>query len=266
MKAFWLLLAALLLAGAWILLAPDRTDEPAMLESVNTVGRSQSIPLRASPTESTRNGSATPAANDTTRDEPTAPSGGVDAAPTAAAPDAPPPPLEGSLALGLDARISNATVQAGMLKVDGDEVIADGSYIIRGAGTKERPYEVSWELLQSCQNTYVPRLGEKAIPQRISMLHGKWVTIAGYIAFPIVSTESSELLAMLNQWDGCCIGVPPSPYDAVEVKLAAPVEVGLRHQIRFSSITGVFTVQPYVMERWLVGLYLLDDATLDQDM
>ena len=31
--------------------------------------------------------------------------------------------------------------------------------------------------------------------------------------------EVNEALVMLNQWDGCCIGVPPTPYDAVEVRL-----------------------------------------------
>ena len=250
MKVFWSFLGLLLIAGAWILLAPEGGDAMPSMDAVNTVGRSIDLPMR---------GGSTPEARDAAKE----------AEATAAAgtpPREPEKAPEGGLAVGLDARIEDASVKAGMLKQEDGEIVADGNFIIRGSGTKDDPYEVSWDLLQSSSNTYVPRLGEKVIPQRIAMLHGKWVTIAGYIAFPIVSTEADELLAMLNQWDGCCIGVPPSPYDAVEVKLAAPVEVGLKHQIRFASITGIFRVQPYVMERWLVGLYLMDDATLSQDM
>ncbi|MBM4110379.1 MAG: hypothetical protein FJ254_03345 [Phycisphaerae bacterium] len=250
MKLFWALLAILLAAGAWILLAPEGADSPPAMDAVNTIGRSIDLPMRGGSTAAprgTRSDTETNAAANAPAREP-------DKAP------------EGGLSVGLDARINDATVKAGMLKQEDGEIVADGNFIIRGSGTKEDPYEVSWDLLQSSSNTYVPRLSEKIIPQRIAMLHDKWVTIAGYIAFPIVSTESDELLAMLNQWDGCCIGVPPSPYDAVEVKLRAPVEVGLKHQIRFASITGIFRVQPYVMERWLVGLYLMDEATLSQDM
>jgi hypothetical protein len=250
MKLFWSLLALLIAAGAWILLAPEGVDAPPTMDTVNTVGRSIDLPMRggseSADRDAARDAAATAAASAPAREPEKAP--------------------EGGLSVGLDARIDDASVKAGMLKQEDGEIVADGNFIIRGAGTKDDPYEVSWDLLQSSSNTYVPRLSEKVIPQRIAMLHGKWVTIAGYIAFPIVSTESDELLAMLNQWDGCCIGVPPSPYDAVEVKLASPVEVGLKHQIRFASITGIFRVQPYVMERWLVGLYLMDEATLSQDM
>ena len=116
-------------------------------------------------------------------------------------------------------------------------------------------------LLQSSSNTYVPRLSEGVIPQRIAMLHGKWVTIAGYIAFPIVSTESDELLAMLNQWDGCCIGVPPTPYDAIEVTLNAVVPDDDR-TATFGVVEGRFGVKPYVVGDWLVGLYVMDEGVL----
>ena len=45
--------------------------------------------------------------------------------------------------------------------------------------------------------------------------------------------ESADAsLMMLNQWDGCCIGVPPTPYDAIEVKLkeAAKATRGSNHR------------------------------------
>ncbi len=148
---------------------------------------------------------------------------------------------------------------------DGD-ISVDDAWTIRGAGTNESPYEVSWEFLSSAQETYVPRLSEKKIPARIAFLHGKVVKISGYLAFPLVAPTSSECLAMLNQWDGCCIGIPPTPYDAIEVKLANELKGWKKHTINFGAITGVLKVEPYLVENWLVGLYLMEKSKIDTEL
>lgn len=148
---------------------------------------------------------------------------------------------------------------------DGD-ISVDDAWTVRGAGTNESPYEVSWEYLSSAQETYVPRLSEKKIPARIAFLHGKVVKISGYLAFPLVAPTSSECLAMLNQWDGCCIGIPPTPYDAIEVKLATELKGWKKHTINFGAITGVFKVEPYLVENWLVGLYLMEKSKIDTEL
>ncbi|MFM1867368.1 MAG: hypothetical protein RL591_776 [Planctomycetota bacterium] len=148
---------------------------------------------------------------------------------------------------------------------DGD-ISVDDAWTVRGAGTNESPYEVSWEYLSSAQETYVPRLSEKKIPARIAFLHGKVVKISGYLAFPLVAPTSSECLAMLNQWDGCCIGIPPTPYDAIEVKLATELKGWKKHTINFGTITGVFKVEPYLVENWLVGLYLMEKSKIDTEL
>ncbi|MSR68942.1 MAG: DUF3299 domain-containing protein [Phycisphaerales bacterium] len=191
---------------------------------------------------------------------------------------APPPPLvvappAGKLtevlvgvSLGLDQQIKDATVRPGKLLQEAGSISADGIFHIAGSGTPESPYEVSWELLVSASDTYIPRLGEKVIPQRIAMLNGKHVRVSGFIAFPLVTSESDECLVMLNQWDGCCIGVPPSPYDAIEVKLAIPADNSKRHMVRVGTIEGILHVDPYLVERWLVGLYTMDGATLSSEM
>jgi len=148
---------------------------------------------------------------------------------------------------------------------DGD-ISVDDAWTVRGAGTNESPYEVSWEYLSSAQETYVPRLSEKKIPARIAFLHGKVVKISGYLAFPLVAPTSSECLAMLNQWDGCCIGIPPTPYDAIEVKLATELKGWKKHTINFGAITGVLKVEPYLVENWLVGLYLMEKSKIDTEL
>ncbi|MEI6023959.1 MAG: DUF3299 domain-containing protein [Phycisphaerales bacterium] len=172
-----------------------------------------------------------------------------------------------SLKDGLDRKFGSAIIVPGnILKQADGSILADNKYLITGAGTMEDPYRVTWECLTSASQTYIPRLQQNNIPQRVAMLDGKWIRIEGYMAFPLMLQESSEILAMLNQWDGCCIGVPPTPYDAIEVKLSVPVKPGRRHTYNFGTVTGKFKVDPYLVENWLVGLYQLESASLQSDM
>ncbi|MGA1044280.1 MAG: hypothetical protein ACO3ZY_03630 [Phycisphaerales bacterium] len=171
------------------------------------------------------------------------------------------------LPLGLEASIPEATIVAGsILQGPKGVLLADDRFEIEGEGTRENPYRVSWELLVSAGENYRPRVGDRGIPQRIAMLDGKWVAIDGYVAFPMLVGTTSEALVMLNRWDGCCIGVPPSPYDAIEVKLDRPVVRTQMHAIDYGAVVGVLEVEPYLVDDWLVGLYLMDDATLKLDL
>lgn len=243
MKLFWTSLLVLALAGVAALLLLDSRTEEAIPETV-----SSSEPVRV-PQETVPQVPAKPMAA------------------TAAEVPAPPPAAAGDLlSIGLDAKIAGATIRPGKLVKQGDAILADGKFLIRGDGSSERPYEITWDLLMSASDTYIPRLGEKAIPQRVAMLHDAHVTISGFIAFPLIATESSECLVMLNQWDGCCLGVPPSPYDAIEAKLSIPADNSKRHVVRVGSLEGVLHIDPYVVEKWLVGLYTMDQATLATDL
>src|SRR5262249_39584664 len=80
-------------------------------------------------------------------------------------------------------------------------------------------------------------------------------------AFPIMAQSQDEMLVMLNQWDGCCIGVPPTPYDAIEVKLKKAAKGDDRMRVS-GSVKGLLRVDPYLIKDWLVSLYLMDDAEL----
>lgn len=251
MRTFWFTILVLVVAGgvALFFVAPQRSDDPTTdaIDAADSTGMIEVA--RSAPAVDVQQSGAQP-------DRPVGEH--VQAAP--------PTLTAGDLTLGLDATIKDATVRAGTLVQNSGSISADGTFNIPGAGTKESPYEVTWELLVSASDTYIPRLGEKVIPQRIAMLHGKYVRISGFIAFPLVTTESDECLVMLNQWDGCCIGVPPSPYDAVEVKLSTPADNSKRHIVRIGTIEGILRVDPYLVERWLVGLYTMDSATLSTEM
>lgn len=148
-----------------------------------------------------------------------------------------------------------------VVKQDDGTTLVDNRFIMKGSGTKADPYRITWEQLISADEVYQPRLGRKVLPERVKMLDGKWVRMSGYIAFPIMATSQDEMLLMLNQWDGCCIGVPPTPFDAVEVKLnaAAKGETRLRAT---GTVQGILRVDPYLVKDWLVSLYLMDNADL----
>lgn len=146
-------------------------------------------------------------------------------------------------------------------KRDDGSTLVDNRFVMRGVGSKDDPYQVTWDMLVATAELYDPRRDKLKIPERVKMLDGKYVKIVGYVAFPIVAEGPNEMLAMLNAWDGCCIGVPPTPYDAIEVRLRdnATAEQML---MNWGSITGKFKVEPYLAANWLLGLYLMEDAVL----
>ncbi len=156
---------------------------------------------------------------------------------------------------------ASAALPVKLTKQDDGSTLVDDKYVIKGTGTKDDPYRVTWEMLVSAQDTYQPRLGRKVIPERLKMIDGKWVRISGYIAFPIMSASPDEMLMMLNQWDGCCIGVPPTPYDDIEVKLKAPAKGNDRLRTT-GTLTALFRVDPYLVKDWLVSLYIMDNGEL----
>ena len=224
-------------------------------------------------TVSSSTGAANPATSATTTGAVTGATAGANAgAATETTASAEKPPIvraADAVDLGLDQTIHDAKVVPGNIVPKKDAktgemlLYADGKYEIRGLGTPESPYRVSWECLASASESYMPRLQEREIPQRIALLHGKVLEIDGYQAFPLMVSETKELIVMLNQWDGCCIGVPPTPYDAIEVKLLEPAKRGGRHaSFNFGGVRGTFRVDPYLVENWLVGLYILDGARM----
>lgn len=143
----------------------------------------------------------------------------------------------------------------------------DGGFIVEGSGTEAEPYRITWDMLLSAADTYAPRLGKTALPEHIKKLDEAYVEITGYIAFPTAGENTEELLVMLNEWDGCCLGVPPSPYDAVEVRLDAPVaaerSIG---ETQYGTVRGRMSVDPYVIDDWLLGLYLMEEASVSIGM
>lgn len=165
---------------------------------------------------------------------------------------------------GVPTKIGEYGVRPVKIKTNDDgSTTLDDRFTIKGDGSKGDPYRVPWELLLSCKDTFEPAAGLKKIPGRIAFLSGKFIRLDGYVAFPLMMQKPTELLAMLNQWDGCCIGVPPTPYDAVEVKLTKIVDGDSRFATS-GVVIGKFKVDPYVVKNpkgdWLVSMFTMNAA------
>ena len=297
MKFLWSIVTLLLLAGLIVLLQPpSEPEQKRLIDEALRADAARSVEVPREPTvaeaanpEPATTPTSTSASASAPAPAPTSEPVGASAAAAAPAqaptqtpptkprpedePSAEPPPPDPSvLASGSNftpeiPQIPDAEIlPSSFIRLPDGSISVDDAWTIRGAGTAESPYEVSWEFLSSAQESYIPRLAENKIPARIAFLSGKRVRIAGYIAFPLVTQSADECLLMLNQWDGCCIGIPPTPYDAVEVRLAQSVSGWKRHSINFGAIEGTMKVEPYLVENWLVGLYLMEDARIDRDI
>jgi len=146
------------------------------------------------------------------------------------------------------------------------ERLGDGSFrvlatdtLVIGEGSADSPYRLSWKLLKSVENGYDPKSGDESLPDWLDLLDGKAVTIEGHSLVPVIADTTRELLIMQNPWDGCCIGVPPSPYDAIEATLEHDVDFG-SSAVGYGTITGTFYLDPYVVDGWVLGLYIIEDG------
>ena len=261
MRLVWIV-GALLVGAAAALMLTGRPEREATMPAVRDT---PSAAPASPPAPAAAPGPAPPGA----APAPAASSAAAAVATPAPAPKAPVERAADAVDLGLDRKIASTRIVPGNIvpRTDaksGERLLyADGKYEIRGAGTAENPYRVSWECLASASESYIPRLNEHDLPQRVAMLDGAWVQVEGYLAFPLMVSETKELLVMLNQWDGCCIGVPPTPYDAIEVKLLEPAKrSGAHATFNFGGVKGKLKIDPYLVENWLVGLYLLEDAAM----
>lgn len=142
---------------------------------------------------------------------------------------------------------------------DGSFRVIDANAWVQGAGTAAEPYVLTWDVLKSIEKHYDPKSGKDTLPDWLDLLDGKVVSIEGNTLVPVVASTTRELLVMQNPWDGCCIGVPPTPYDAVEVSLSHDVDFG-SSAVGFGSVQGTFYTDPYVVDGWVLGVYIIEDA------
>ncbi|RMH28783.1 MAG: hypothetical protein D6692_04870, partial [Planctomycetota bacterium] len=184
----------------------------------------------------------------------------TDSAPPAPATD---PMLEAALASQQPDRPEEPAPAGPSFEVAQDGTITvEGVGVIPGAGTASRPYVLDWQVLRSVAREYNPKQGQDRVPEWVMQLNGKHVRVEGNTLLPVVAASTDELLVMQNPWDGCCVGIPPTPYDAIEVKLAKMTYMG-NSPTGFGQVEGTFKVDPYIVQGWLLGLYVIEAASFE---
>jgi hypothetical protein len=153
-------------------------------------------------------------------------------------------------------------IVSGIVRNEEGNLVVAARFTVPGEGTAEKPYIITWNLLLAVQEHYRPRQGMTEVPAWITFFKGKHVRLTGFVMPPMMGDDMREVLLMQNEWDGCCVGVPPTPYDAIEVKLKRNPNGLSQYTMNFGEVTGVFNVDPFVQGEWLLGLYLMDGAEL----
>jgi len=149
-------------------------------------------------------------------------------------------------------------------KRDDGSTLVDGRFILRGKGTKTDPYQVPWNMLVATSETFDPHSKNFNLPERLTMLSGQYVRVVGHIAFPVDAHGPDEMLVMLHAWDGCCVGVRPSPWDAIEVRLENP-PTAEQMLMSWGRVTGRFQAHPHPETDSGLTLYTIEVAVLTEE-
>jgi hypothetical protein len=148
-------------------------------------------------------------------------------------------------------------------RIDERTVELDGRYRVTGNGSANDPYVISWELLTSASEFIDLAQNARTPPPWVRLLDGTYVQISGYYSTAVRVSVAKNLLLTLNRWDGCCIGVPPTPFDAIDIDMRAPLPMGGLHLIRFGTFRGQLRVETVEAASYLLGFYRLEDATFE---
>ena len=233
MKGVWTLLAVVVIAGALALLWPSRSATVVVAEQPAAMPM-PAVEQPVKPAAKVQSPAATvqpPASATTTKQPDTAP---------------------------------QPTAQARIDRQPDGTLLLDGRFTLTGSGSEQDPFVIGWPLLFSANETIDAKADRLAVPPRIDFLNGQWVQISGFLAPPLWGVQTKELLVMKNRWDGCCIGLPPTPFDCIEAELATPIKLGAQHTISFGVIRGRLVVSPFKAGGFLIGLYRLESARTDE--
>ena len=97
------------------------------------------------------------------------------------------------------------------------------------------------------------------MPKRLRWLDGKQLQIKGFLTSPTRANKSDHLLLTWSALDACCLGPPPNPCQAVEVKLESPITLD-RHVLIGVTVEGTFKLEPRVIGGLGLSLFRLDNA------
>ena len=145
-------------------------------------------------------------------------------------------------------------------RIDERTIELDKRFRVIGGGRDDDPYRISWELLTSASAYIDPAQLAVTPPPWIRLLDDTIVEISGYYSTPLRVDRTKSLMLTLNRWDGCCVGLPPTPFDAIDLVLREPMEMKGLHLLRFGTFRGRMRVEVFEAAGYLIGLYRIEDA------
>lgn len=250
MRVFWSLLLVLAAIGAWFAFSqPAERPKPPR---VDASAIEAPAPTPATPAATPADASDTPAAT------PPAPAADLlgDALASALfpatatnAPTRPPVATDTRSPAEITRRIDARTLEL------------DGRFRVIGNGSPDDPYRISWELLTSASTFIDPAQKALTPPPWVRALEGSYIEISAYYSTAVRVPSTKHLLLTFNRWDGCCIGLPPTAFDAIDTTLATALDMRGEHLFRYGTFRGRLVVDPFLAGAYLLGLYRLEDAS-----
>lgn len=266
MRTFWTIVALLAAIGLWFVLSPQKQGKP----STTTRAEAREVAAPSVPSgiqkSATAIGSDSASTSDLSRSEVPPKSDGSVA--SASLPDF---GLLGESGLANNStdtpkrtlRVDTRTPSEIVRRIDERTLELDGRYRVTGNGSASDPYVISWELLTSASEFIDLSQNARTAPPWVRLLDGTYVQISGYYSTAVRVSVAKNLLLTLNRWDGCCIGVPPTPFDAIDITMRDPLAMGGLHLIRFGTFRGQLRVEPVEAATYLLSFYRLEDATFE---
>lgn len=148
-------------------------------------------------------------------------------------------------------------------RIDERTLELDGRFRLTGNGSDADPYLITWEMLTSASEYVDPAQNARTPPPWVRLIDGTYVEISGYYSTAVRVALAKNLLLTLNRWDGCCIGVPPTAFDAIDITMRDPLPMRGLHLTRFGTFKGLFRAECLDAAGFLIGLYRLEDATFE---
>jgi hypothetical protein len=117
--------------------------------------------------------------------------------------------------------------------------------------------KIAFQLLEKSKS--LSQGSDVRVPDDVRALDGRWVTVTGNVLIPWAEQRVTQFVLAKNPWDGCCLGIPPGPYDSVLVKLRDGSQLKDRYST-VQTLSGRFRVELERSEGYVTGLYQLIDA------
>lgn len=148
-------------------------------------------------------------------------------------------------------------------RIDERTLELDGRFRLVGNGSDADPYLITWEMLTTASEYVDPAQNARTPPPWVRLIDGTYVEISGYYSTAVRVALAKNLLLTLNRWDGCCIGVPPTAFDAIDIAMRDPLPMRGLHLTRFGTFKGLFRAECLDAAGFLIGLYRIEDATFE---